>query len=192
MVGLILTPLFFVFRMMGRWCEGVLFKIKLENEIFPQTISEILCLLYPLLRACSCSDYTLMYAHIGRLAILHISNITFVHEREEGMLLFPESGPKKDFRVNGFTRTVTPHLRSIVPNVQRTWPTSLLSIPLHPSLSFSFAFSLSLSLSLSLSECGQILQLNTSRAIVYVWCSLCERDLLECQTSPFRVSKETY
>jgi hypothetical protein len=53
------------------------------------------------------------------------------------MLLFPESGPKKDFRVtaslkprprnpglkglsgNGFTRTVTPHLRSIVPNVQR-------------------------------------------------------------------------
>ena len=98
-VGLILTPLFFVFRMMGRWCEGVLFKIKLENEIFPQTISEILCLLYPLLRACSCSDYTLMYAHIGRLAILHISNITFVHEREEGMLLNPESGPKKDFRV---------------------------------------------------------------------------------------------
>jgi hypothetical protein len=39
------------------------------------------------------------------------------------MLLFPESGPQKNFRVtgwvNGFTRTVTPHLRSIVPNVQR-------------------------------------------------------------------------
>jgi hypothetical protein len=53
------------------------------------------------------------------------------------MLLFPESGPKKDFRVTaslnprprnpglkglsgkGFTRTVTPHLRLIVPNVQR-------------------------------------------------------------------------
>ena len=53
------------------------------------------------------------------------------------MLLFPESGPKKNFRVtaslkppprnpgpkglsgNGFTKTVTPHLRSIVPNVQR-------------------------------------------------------------------------
>ena len=53
------------------------------------------------------------------------------------MFLFPESGPKKNFRVtaslkprprnpglkglsgNGFTKTVTPHLRSIVPNVQR-------------------------------------------------------------------------
>jgi hypothetical protein len=53
------------------------------------------------------------------------------------MLLFPESGPKKNFRAtaspkprprnlglkelsgNGFTKTVTPHLRSIVPNVQR-------------------------------------------------------------------------
>jgi hypothetical protein len=34
------------------------------------------------------------------------------------MLLFPGSGPKKNFRVNGFTKTVTPHLRSIVPNVQ--------------------------------------------------------------------------
>jgi hypothetical protein len=33
------------------------------------------------------------------------------------MLLFPESGPKKNFRVNGFTKTVTPHLRSICPNV---------------------------------------------------------------------------
>jgi hypothetical protein len=35
------------------------------------------------------------------------------------MLLFPESGPKKNFRVNGFTKTVTLHLRSIGPNVQR-------------------------------------------------------------------------
>ena len=43
-----------------------------------------------------------MYAHIGRLAILHIFNVAYVHEREEeGMLLFPESGPKKDFRVGG-------------------------------------------------------------------------------------------
>ena len=33
------------------------------------------------------------------------------------MLLFPESGPKKNFRVNGFTATL--HLRSIGPNVQR-------------------------------------------------------------------------
>jgi hypothetical protein len=35
------------------------------------------------------------------------------------MLLFPESGPKKNFWVNGFTKTVTLHLRSIGPNVQR-------------------------------------------------------------------------
>ena len=35
------------------------------------------------------------------------------------MLLFPESGPKKELSGNGFTKTVTPHLRSIVPNVQR-------------------------------------------------------------------------
>jgi hypothetical protein len=34
------------------------------------------------------------------------------------MLLFPESGPKKNFRVNSFTKTVTLHLRSIGPNVQ--------------------------------------------------------------------------
>jgi hypothetical protein len=34
------------------------------------------------------------------------------------MLLFLESGPKKNFRVNGFTKTVTLHLRSIGPNVQ--------------------------------------------------------------------------
>ena len=35
------------------------------------------------------------------------------------MLLFPESGPKKIFWVNGITKTVDPHLRSMVPNVQR-------------------------------------------------------------------------
>jgi hypothetical protein len=35
------------------------------------------------------------------------------------MLLFPESGPNKNFRVNGFTKTVTPHLRSIGLNVKR-------------------------------------------------------------------------
>jgi hypothetical protein len=35
------------------------------------------------------------------------------------MLLFPESGPQKNFRVNGFAKTVTLHLRSIGPNVQR-------------------------------------------------------------------------
>jgi hypothetical protein len=38
------------------------------------------------------------------------------------MLLCPESGPEKNIRVNGFTKTVTPHLRSIVPNVQRHMP----------------------------------------------------------------------
>jgi hypothetical protein len=30
------------------------------------------------------------------------------------MLLFPESGPKKNFRVNVFTKTVTPYLRKIL------------------------------------------------------------------------------
>ena len=35
------------------------------------------------------------------------------------MLLYPESGSKKNFRVNGFTKTVTLHLRSIVPKIQR-------------------------------------------------------------------------
>jgi hypothetical protein len=35
------------------------------------------------------------------------------------MLLFLESGPKKNFRVNSFTKTVTSHLRSIGPNVRK-------------------------------------------------------------------------
>jgi hypothetical protein len=49
------------------------------------------------------------------------------------MLLFPESGPTKDFWVYGFTKTVTLHLRSIGPNVQRHMayfaPTNQLSSP---------------------------------------------------------------
>jgi len=47
------------------------------------------------------------------------------------MLLLPESGPKKNFRVNGFTKTVTLHLRSIVPNVQRHM--AILLFLVHPS-----------------------------------------------------------
>ena len=35
------------------------------------------------------------------------------------MWLFPESGPKKGLSGDGFAKTVTSHLRSIVPNVQR-------------------------------------------------------------------------
>ena len=35
------------------------------------------------------------------------------------MLLFPDSGPKKNFRLNGFTKIVTQHLRPIGTNVQR-------------------------------------------------------------------------
>jgi hypothetical protein len=42
-----------------------------------------------------------------------------MREADEGWLIFPESGPKKTFRVNDFTKTVTLHLRSIGPNVQR-------------------------------------------------------------------------
>jgi hypothetical protein len=34
-------------------------------------------------------------------------------------VLFPESGPKTNVRVNGFTKTVTLRIRSIGPNVQR-------------------------------------------------------------------------
>jgi hypothetical protein len=34
------------------------------------------------------------------------------------MLLFSEPEPKKNFRVNSFTKTVTLHLRSIGPNVK--------------------------------------------------------------------------
>ena len=60
----------------------------------------------------------LMYVHIERLAILHISKFICTLEKRRRMLLFPESGPKKNFRIKGFTKTVTPHLRSIVPNVQ--------------------------------------------------------------------------
>jgi hypothetical protein len=40
-------------------------------------------------------------------------------EEERRMLLFPEFGPKKDFRGTVSMKTVSPHLRSIVPNVQR-------------------------------------------------------------------------
>jgi hypothetical protein len=79
-----------------------------------------------------------MYAHIGRLAILHISTRTFISTFErEGCCYFrrvtaslktatpefgsktPEFGSKRDFRVTASLKTVTPHLRSIVPNVQR-------------------------------------------------------------------------
>jgi hypothetical protein len=54
---------------------------------------------HPLLRACSSSaprqpeqlpDYTLMYAHIGRLAILHISTRTiylYMKEEEENVAI---------------------------------------------------------------------------------------------------------
>ena len=34
-------------------------------------------------------------------------------------MAFSESGPKQDFRVTVSLKTVTPHLRSIVPNVHR-------------------------------------------------------------------------
>ena len=57
------------------------------------------------------------------VAILYISKLictlekTDTDQRQRRMLLFPESGPKKNFRVNGFTKTVTLLLRSIGPNV---------------------------------------------------------------------------
>jgi hypothetical protein len=60
-----------------------------------------------------------MYALIERLAILHISKFICTLEKEKKDVAIAESGPKKNFRVNGFTKTVTPHLRSIVLHVQR-------------------------------------------------------------------------
>jgi hypothetical protein len=39
--------------------------------------------------------------------------------REKKKELFPESGPNTGFSGNGFTKTVTLHLGSIGPNVQR-------------------------------------------------------------------------
>ena len=50
------------------------------------------------------------------------------------MLLFLESGPKKNIRVNGFTKTVTLHLRSIGPNVQRHMAYFVLVSSFFPSL----------------------------------------------------------
>jgi len=93
------------------------------------------------------------------------------------MLLFPESGPKKNFRVTASLKPLTPHLRSIVPNVQQhmayfapaslllstfvssfsltlslSLPPSFLTLsPLHLSLSLSLPSSLSFSFFLSLS-----------------------------------------
>ncbi len=51
----------------------------------------------------------LMHAHIGRLnlAILHVSSL-FVHGEKRRMSLVPESGPRKNFRVNGFTKNRDP------------------------------------------------------------------------------------
>jgi hypothetical protein len=93
---------------------------------------------YPLLHACSSSAVLTaagLHTHVrthrtsSDPAYLH----TYVYlymRRKRRMLLFPESGHSG----NGFTKTVTPHLRSIVPNVQR-----------HMAY-FALPFSLSLSL----------------------------------------------
>ena len=101
---------------------------------------------YPLLRACSSSAalraaglHTHVRTHRTSSDPAYLHNVRLlVHFREEeDSCYFRNPGPKKDFRVtaslkprprnpglkglsgNGFTRTVTPHLRSIVPNVQR-------------------------------------------------------------------------
>ena len=82
---------------------------------------------YPLLCACSSSAALTaagLHTHVRthRTSNSYISPHVrlFVHEkRRRRMLLFPESGPKKGLSGNGFTKTVTSHLRSIVPNVQR-------------------------------------------------------------------------
>ena len=51
------------------------------------------------------------------------------------MMLHQESGPTTTLGLNGVAKTVTPHLCSIGPNVQRdngTWPTSLVVPTLFP------------------------------------------------------------
>ena len=60
-----------------------------------------------------------MYAHIERLAILHISKFICTLEKQKNVCFFRNPGLKRIFRVNGFTKTVTLRLRSIGPNVQR-------------------------------------------------------------------------
>ena len=101
---------------------------------------------YPLLRACSSSAALTaagLHTHVRTRrtssdpAYLHTYIYLYMKREEEECCYFRNPGPKKDFRVtaslkprprnpglkglsgNGFTRTVTPHLRSIVPNVQR-------------------------------------------------------------------------
>jgi hypothetical protein len=102
---------------------------------------------YPLLRACSSSAALTaagLHTHVrshrtsSDPAYLHTYVYLYMKREEEECCYFRNPGLKrKNFRVtvslkprprnpglkglsgNGFTKTVTPHLRSIVPNVQR-------------------------------------------------------------------------
>ena len=63
-----------------------------------------------------------MYEHIGRLAILHISNVTFICTRERrkrNVAISGFPGLKKGLSGDGLTETVTSPLRSIAPIVHR-------------------------------------------------------------------------
>ena len=99
-------------------------KLKALTVSAPQLIN-------PLLRACSSSaaltaaglhTHVRTYRTSSDPAYLHTYVYLYMRGKEghRRMLLFPESGSKKISRVNGFTKSVILHLRSIGPNVQRT------------------------------------------------------------------------
>jgi hypothetical protein len=101
-------------------------------------------------------DYTLMYAHIGRLAILHISTRTIylcMKEEEKNVTISGIRGLKRTF---GLTVSLKPrpytYAQSVITS-NGTWPTLLLSLSPLYSLSslliFSFLFSSFVSLPLS-------------------------------------------
>jgi hypothetical protein len=82
---------------------------------------------YPLLRACSTSaaliaagNHTHVRTHLTSSDPAYLYTYVYLYMREgEGCGYFRNPALKRGFRVNGFTKTVTPHLRSIGPNVQR-------------------------------------------------------------------------
>jgi hypothetical protein len=86
---------------------------------------------YPLLRACSSSAALTaagLHTHVrthrtsSDPAYLHTYVHLYMREGKEGCCYFRNPGLKRTFGLtvtNGFTKTVTLHLRSIGPNVQR-------------------------------------------------------------------------
>jgi hypothetical protein len=83
---------------------------------------------YPLLRACSSSAALTaagLHTHVrthrtsSDPAYLYVTFICTLREEEEGCRYFRNPSLKRTFGLTVSLKTVTPHLRSIVPNVQR-------------------------------------------------------------------------